>query len=225
MSEPLPRIEPAIWWPARVIVGGFFRGPLRMTRAGRERLPGRGGLLIVSNHVSYRDPPAIGAAALPRPVRFMAKSELFRFGLFARLISGLGAFRVVRGTPDRDAIRMARALLAAGECVVMFPEGTRSRSGHLRPGFPGSGALALEPGIAVVPAAIWGTQRPLGPVRVVFGEPLDLSDLAQAGGARGARAQEATRRIMAAIAALLPEAGGPAQDPPEGVPALPVRSR
>jgi 1-acyl-sn-glycerol-3-phosphate acyltransferase len=225
MTDPLPRIRPAIWWPARLLVGGFFRGPLRMTRVGRERLPRSGGVLIVSNHVSYRDPPAVGAAALPRPVRFMARSELFRVGVFGRLISGLGAFRVVRGTPDRDAIRMARALLAAGECVVMFPEGTRSPNGRLRPGFPGSGALALEPGISVIPAAVWGTQRRFGPVRVVFGEPLDLSDLAGAGGARGVRAQEATRRIMAAIAALLPQAGGPVQDPPEGVPALPVRSR
>ena len=225
MSEPLPRIAPVVWWPSRLLVSGVFRGLLRFSRSGRERLPRSGGVLIVSNHVSYRDPPAIGVAALPRPVRFMAKSELFRFGPFGRIISGLGAFQVVRGTPDRDAIRMARALLAAGECVVMFPEGTRSRTGRLRPGFPGSGALALEPGIVVLPTAIWGTQHRFGPVRVVFGEPLDLSDLAGGGGARGVRAQEATRRIMAAIAALLPEAGGPAQAPPEGAPALPVRSR
>jgi 1-acyl-sn-glycerol-3-phosphate acyltransferase len=225
MADAPERMHPAIWWPARLLVGSFFRGPLRMRRRGRERLPRAGGVLIVSNHVSYRDPPAIGAAALPRPVRFMAKSELFRFAPFGRLIGSLGAFQVVRGSPDRDAIRMARALLAAGECVVMFPEGTRSPSGRLRPGFPGSGALALEPGITVVPAAVWGTQRLLGPVRVAFGAPLDLSDLVDGQGSRGARAGEATRRIMAAIAALLPEVGGPVQDPPEGGPALPVRSR
>jgi len=225
MTEPLPRISPAIWWAARVLLNGFFRGVMRFRRGGREHLPRSGGVLIVSNHVSHRDPPAIGVAALPRPVRFMAKSELFRVGAFARVITGLGAFQVVRGTPDREAIRMARRLLGAGEVVVMFPEGTRSRSGTLRPGFPGSGSLALEPGITVLPTAIWGTQNPLGPVRVVFGEPLDLSDLTEAGGSRGARAQEATRRIMAAIAALLPEAGGPAQPPPEGLPAIPVKAR
>ena len=59
----------------------------------------------------------------------------------------------------------------------MFPEGTRNREGRLRPGLPGAGSLGLEPGVTVVPAAVWGSQERFGPIRVVFGPPLDLSDL------------------------------------------------
>jgi len=201
-----------LWYLASTLVPPILYVLYRLRRRGLEHIPPHGAMLLVSNHVSMRDPVFVGAAALPRKTYFMAKSELFRVRPFGWLIRGLGAFPVVRGGADREAFRRARDLLAAGECVVMFPEGTRSRDGRLRPPLPGAGALALAPGVAVIPVAVWGTQRRLGPVRVAFGPPVDLSDLVD--GVRARRAERAADRIMAAVAALLPSAGGPAQEPP-----------
>jgi 1-acyl-sn-glycerol-3-phosphate acyltransferase len=200
-----------LWWVAWVVCLPILYGPYRLRRRGVEHIPREGPVLFVCNHVSMRDPVFVGASTLPRRAHFMAKSELFRVRAFGWLIRGLGAFPVVRGGADREAFRTARGLLATGECVVMFPEGTRSRDGRLLQPHPGAGALALAPGVAVVPMAIWGTQRRLGPVRIAIGPPVDLSDLGD--GARGRRAEQATERIMAAIAAVLPAAGGPVQEP------------
>jgi 1-acyl-sn-glycerol-3-phosphate acyltransferase len=209
MSEAFtPRpVSPVVWWIGFLIIAPFVLGVCRLRRRGQEHLPRTGPLLIVSNHISLKDPPFVGSAARPRKIHYMAKSELFRNPVFGRLITAYGAFPVIRGGADRQALRAARDLLAAGEAVVMFPEGTRSPDGRPRAPFPGAGALALDPAVTVVPAAIWGTRAALGPVRVVFGPPLDLSDLAS--GPRSARASEAARRMMAAISALLPSAGGP----------------
>ncbi|MCU0306200.1 MAG: 1-acyl-sn-glycerol-3-phosphate acyltransferase [Thermoleophilia bacterium] len=216
-----PRIRRWAWEPSRVLMMPWLFGPMRFRVRGREHIPRRGGVLVVSNHVSQADPPLVGYATIPRRSYYMAKSELFRIRGLAWYIRALGAFPVVRGSPDRNSIRMARDLLARGECVIMFPEGTRTTSGHLRPGFPGAGLLGLEPGITIVPAAIWGSQHPFGPVRVRFGPPVRVDDLGS--GPRGRRAQVVTDRMMAAIAALVPRVGGPAQDPPSGSATLPPR--
>jgi 1-acyl-sn-glycerol-3-phosphate acyltransferase len=76
----------------------------------------------------------------------------------------------------------------------------------------------LEDGVTVIPAAIWGSQRKLGPVRVTFGEPIDMSDIPA--GAKSVRAKEAVRRIQEAICELIPVVGGPPQVIPEGEPSL-----
>jgi 1-acyl-sn-glycerol-3-phosphate acyltransferase len=198
------------WWEVcRRLAVALLVCLMRFRRRGVEYIPTQGGTLIVSNHISNKDPVIVGAAALPRPSYFMAKAELFRIPLLRGLIRRLGAFPVRRGEADRDAIRIARELLAAGNAVVMFPEGTRSRDGQLLPAFSGAGSLAMEPGVTVIPAALWGSQKLFGPVRVVFGRPVDLSNLQ--GQSKSQRAQDATRRMMKAIADLIPPAGGPVQ--------------
>jgi 1-acyl-sn-glycerol-3-phosphate acyltransferase len=190
----------------------------RFRSEGAERIPPAGPVLIVCNHLSLWDPPLVGSAAKPRRVYFMAKSELFRFAPFGWLIERVGAFPVARGGVDRDAIRMAREILLRGDAMVMFPEGTRSLSGRLRPFFPGAGLMALEDGVTVIPAAVWGSQRRFGPVRLVFGEPVDFSDLP--GGARSDRVRLATQRMAQAVADLVPAAGGPPQRVADGEPSL-----
>ncbi len=189
-----------------------------MDRRGVENVPREGATLIVCNHLSSVDPPLVGMAAQPRFMNFMAKAELFRRKLPARIMLGVGAFPVERGAGDRDAIRHSRELLARGEALIMFPEGTRSRTGRLRPFFSGAGMLALEPGVTVIPAAIWGTQRRFGKVRVVFGTPIDLGDVTE--GSKSARARAATRQMAEAVAALVPQVGGPPQTVAEGEPSL-----
>jgi 1-acyl-sn-glycerol-3-phosphate acyltransferase len=206
------------WWPSAVIMTVIYKLVFRMTVRGKEHVPRTGGVLVVCNHLSNLDPPMMGWASRPRKSFYMAKKELFATPVASWLISSLGAFPVDRGGLDRSAIRVARDLLARGESVLMFPEGTRSRDGFLRAAFPGAGSMGLDPGVTIVPAAIWGSQFPRGPVRVVFGPPVPTEGLSA--GTRGARAAELTTRMMQAIADLVPLAGGPSQVVNTGTPSL-----
>lgn len=203
-----PRIRTPVWLVARAVAPVMFATVWRMRRTGVAHVPPAGPVLFVSNHVSNADPPLLAAAVLPRRLHYMAKSELFRNPALAWLIRALGAFPVNRGAADREAFRTAKEILAEGHALLMFPEGTRSRDGRLGTPWPGAGSLALEPGVTVVPLAIWGSQWRFGPVRVAVGAPVDLSDVT--GGSRGARAQRAAERMMEEVARLLPSVGGPA---------------
>jgi 1-acyl-sn-glycerol-3-phosphate acyltransferase len=211
-------MSPLMWDLGRALLRPIFQFVYRLKREGAENIPRTGPVLIVCNHLSNADPPFVGGAARPRRVYFMSKAELFRIKPVGWVLSKVGAFPVERGGADRDAIRMAREILSRGDALVMFPEGTRSLSGNLRPFFPGAGLMALEPGVRVVPAALWGSQHKLGPVKIVFGESFVLDDIPP--GARSERARLATERITAAVAALVPLAGGPPQSMPAGEPSL-----
>lgn len=207
-----------VWLMSRLLVLPLLHAPpLRMRRRGTEHLPRSGPVLIVCNHVSVADPIVLMAAARPRRTAMMAKSELFRMRTLGWYLRRVRAFPVRRGTADFVAIRHAVRLLERGECVVVFPEGKVSRSGVMRRGFPGAGMLGMRPGVVVVPAVTWDTQLFRGPARVVFGPPIDLSDIDVA--PRKARNRVATDRIMTVLAAMVAEAGGPVQDPPVGAPA------
>lgn len=206
-----------LWNIGRRICKPLFFGPYGLRVVGPHRAPQSGATLVICNHLSNLDPPIVGSAILPRQVHFMAKSELFDKAVIGWILSGIGAFPVARGGADRDAIRTSKEILARDECLVMFPEGTRSLTGKLRPFFPGAGMLALEPGVTVIPAGLWGSQRGAGPLRVAFGPPLDLDGLT---GSKSERAREATRRMMVAVGELIEQAGGPPQVVPTEEPTL-----
>ncbi len=171
-------VNRAVYWLSRAVLQPFFLVYFRMQRIGREHLPASGPVIIASNHRSFMDPWVIGMM-LRRPVYFVAKAELFRNPIAAWLLSALGAFPVERGHADRDAMTTARAILERGDCVVIFPEGTRTRPGALGAPKRGVGRLALESGAPVVPIALIGTEairrgwriRP-HKVRIRAGRPL-----------------------------------------------------
>jgi glycerol-3-phosphate dehydrogenase (NAD(P)+) len=151
-------VNPALYWTLRALLVPFFCLYFRMQRIGREHLPRSGPLLLASNHRSFLDPFLVGTL-VRRPVYYMAKRELFEYHPFvAWLLNGLGAFPVDRGAGDEQAIETARAILARGDCVVLFPEGTRVRPGPLGRPRRGVGRLALESGAAVAPIAVFGTE-------------------------------------------------------------------
>jgi 1-acyl-sn-glycerol-3-phosphate acyltransferase len=184
----------------------FLHGPFRLRAKGLENVPRSGGFVVAANHTSNLDPWPLGLPLFPkRWLRFMGKSELFN-PVLGPIIRAGGAFPVRRGERDTEAIRTAVDLCGSGEIVVMFPEGTRRQKGlrkkwEARP-HTGAARIALEAGCPLVPAAIRGTDRisRLGPIRVAYGPPVPLDDLA-AQDPRDA-AQEATDRLMAEIRRL-----------------------
>jgi 1-acyl-sn-glycerol-3-phosphate acyltransferase len=189
----------ALSWP---ILKSVFRHRARDV----HRVPAEGGFVLVANHSSNLDPWPLGIPLFPRRfLRFMAKSELFWFPLGA-IISAGGAFRVRRGEGDDEAIATAVALCRAGHAVVMFPEGTRRRKGlrkkHEARWRTGAARIALEAGVPLVPAAIAGTDRlaRLGPLRVRYGDPIDVDGLAVLPPAEAARI--ATDRLQNAVGEL-----------------------
>src|ERR1035438_5834853 len=121
-------VNPVIYRVLRTLFVPFFLVYFRMQRIGREHLPSSGPLLLASNHRSFLDPFVIGTL-VKRPVYYMAKRELFEKRWQAWILNALGAFPVDRGAGDGDAMATAREILERGDCVVVFPEGTRVHSG------------------------------------------------------------------------------------------------
>jgi 1-acyl-sn-glycerol-3-phosphate acyltransferase len=135
----------------------------------------------------------------------MAKSELYWWPA-KYLLDGAGAFPVHRGLGDVEAVETAVRLARDGQVVVMFPEGTRREKGlvkkHVARPRSGAARIALEAGVPLVPCAVAGTDRlsRLGPLRVAYGQPIDIDDL-RVGDLRPS-SQEATERLMTRIAEL-----------------------
>jgi len=150
-------VNPLVYWVSRALFEPFFVLYFRMSRTGREHIPRTGGVIIAANHRSFLDPFVIGTL-VRRPVYFVAKRELFTHRVQAWWLSSLGAFPVDRGNGDRDAMETARRIIERGDCVVIFPEGTRTRPGGLGAPKRGVGRLALETGAPVVPVAVLGTE-------------------------------------------------------------------
>lgn len=169
---------------------------------GADGVPSHGPVVIACNHISNWDPVLVGAAC-PRELHFLAKEELFRNRLFGGLIRAVNAIPVRRGALDRRALGLALDVLKRGGVLLMFPEGTRSKSGELGEARPGVGYIASAGRAVIVPAAIAGSHQLARAfvrrtrVRVVFGEPF------AAGPARSRTDYEAlTERIMGAIGDL-----------------------
>jgi 1-acyl-sn-glycerol-3-phosphate acyltransferase len=122
-------------------------------------------------------------SAIWRPAWFMAKAELFEKPALAWLCRGLHAYPIRRGAADRAALKHTLSLLAQGDMIAIFPEGTRSETGELRPPELGVGMLALRSGAPVIPIAIAGTDKMLprggkmlrpAQIRVKIGAPIQF---------------------------------------------------
>lgn len=172
----------------------------RIQVLGLEHFPKEGGVLLCANHIDNLDPPVVGITS-KRPVRFMAKEELFKTKWTGKLMRGLNAFPVKRGMSDREALRSGLKMLKEGQVLGLFPEGTRSKNGQLGKGLSGAGFFALRTDAAVVPCAVIGPYKIGRKLKVVYGPPIDMSELR----ARKASAEEATEAIMNAIGQLIQE--------------------
>ena len=149
-----PHLYTFVRWMAIAVLRFLFR--IRVS--GAEHIPGEGAVIVAPNHKNFLDAFFIGISTR-RHVRFMAKVELFR-GPLRWLFLRLGAFPVRRGEGDQAALETARAILAGGGLLVMFPEGTRVEGADAL-GSPhhGAGRLVIETETPIIPAAITGTSH------------------------------------------------------------------
>ena len=167
----------------RTLLTPPLRWFFRATWTGMEHVPPHGPVVLACNHLSNLDPVLLGAAC-PRQINYLAKIELFRLPVLGKLIGNYGAIPLKRTASDPEAMRLAERVLEQGQLLALFPEGTRSRDGQLRPFRFGAARLSLKYGAALVPTAIVGTDQamPAGAtfpkrvtVRMMFGEPLDTT--------------------------------------------------
>lgn len=160
-------------WPIFRIVALFYHYRV----SGYENVPRKGPLIVVSNHNSRKDPVAVNLA-LKRPVHYMAKKETFdpRNGLFECLMVRLfGAFPVDREKPGPEAVRRTMSFLEKGECVGIFPEGTRHDDKVLHPFHHGAAYFAWKSGVPVLPIGI--SEENGKDLHVNIGKPFRVPEL------------------------------------------------
>lgn len=194
-----------------------------------DNIPATGGCLVVLNHISHVDP--LTAAHIVhdhgRLPRYLAKSGLFRNKALGGFLRAAGQIPVERLSKNAvGAYDAAVAAVEAGECVVVYPEGTITRDpdGWPMTGKSGAARIALATGCPVIPVGQWGAQALLAPyakrpdlfprkqITMKVGSPVDLSDLAAIEPRTTEVVNAATDRIMAAITALVAEVRG--EEPP-----------
>jgi 1-acyl-sn-glycerol-3-phosphate acyltransferase len=192
----------AFYGLARTLVLAFIRVWNRVTVEGREHVPAHGAFVLAPVHRSNMDTPYASASTYRR-LRFMGKDSLWKGKAAGWFLSALGGFPVSRGTADREALRRCSEVLAAGEPLVVFPEGERKSGPVVAPLFEGAAYLAARAGVPVVPVGIGGSERvmPKGArvirprkVAIVIGAPMEADSSA---GARVPRAaiHELTERL------------------------------
>jgi len=184
---------------------------LNLRAEGLEKIPRRGPLLIVMNHLGDADAVAV-ISCLPWAPDALGKIELHDFGLLGKLIHYYGVIWLHRGRPDTRALRAVLKGLAEGRAIVIAPEGRYSLIGALEEGTEGAAFLALKAGVSILPIAVAGTENEnvyghmkklrRAPVLLKVGNPFKLT-----GGvdARREALSDGTLRIMQALAELLPE--------------------
>jgi 1-acyl-sn-glycerol-3-phosphate acyltransferase len=201
-------VEP-LYGLAKVLLRRPLRHGLRWAVEGVERIPAEGPVLLASNHISYFDPLCICYVAdlAGRKARFLAKAELFESWWFGPMMRQVRSIPVARGTGDASSLDAATAALAAGELVVVFPEGTISPELEPMAGKTGVARLARTAGVPVLPLGLWGSHRVIPPSRrkpsrrrgvaiaAVVGEPVMVGSTDNP--------RESTDRIMAAVCACV----------------------
>jgi len=194
---------------AQVLIRSICRINGGLIVEGRENIPPEGGVIIAANHISYVDPPLLGAV-LPRRATFMARKGLFEMPVL-RWVMKQTAIPVDRQKTRPSTIKEAVTRLKKGGVVVLFPEGRRSETGELLEGKRGIGMLVGLSGVPVVPALIKGTDRMLpvdakwlkrARVMIVFDRPIYYTSIHEKDRPAHLHYEDISGKIMAAIGEL-----------------------
>ena len=156
------------------LVNGFLHCIFRVKFVGRENVPCDVGAILAVNHRSNWDVLFAGSAC-PRPLSFMAKSELFKNPVFGWLIKNLGAFPIKRGKGDIGAIKAALGILKDKNIMLIFPEGKRS-DGTLEHAKPGVALIASMAKVPIIPTYISGEYKFMHKITVTFGKSYYLNE-------------------------------------------------
>ena len=175
----------------------------------RERVIQTGPVILAMNHQSFFDPPLAGNAC-DRPIYFLAKKSLMNVPILGWLLPKLHVIPVNLEGGDRSALKALIRILRAGDCALVFPEGSRTYDGNLQPALPGLGLLIAKTRAPVVPMRIFGAfevwpiggkMRFSGRIKIVVGEPIYFSDADLENGGKDLY-EHLSQRVMGAIAAL-----------------------
>ena len=140
------------------VVSPLLHTYFRINIHGANHVPQSGGLIAVSNHASYFDPPIL-SNCVGRPVAFMAKEELFKIPVFKQGIKLYGAYPVKRSSGDRTALRAAMAAIDSGWIAAVFLQGTRSTDARITDPKLGAAWIAAKAQVPLLPVSLWGTEK------------------------------------------------------------------
>jgi len=178
----------------------------RLKVIGRENIPQKEAVMLVANHVSFLDPVVIGVSC-SRTLCYFAQSDLFRLPFLGRLIWSVNVTPINRQKLELSVLRRVYKLVKRKKAFVVFPEGTRSKTGEIQPGKPGLGLIVWRTRVKVIPALIKGTDKALpvkarfirpAKIKVIIGKPLNLTDFYNQPASKDLY-QEIVDRMMSAI--------------------------
>lgn len=178
--------EPFTSWASYHLLKWSLVSPLlhtyfRVKIYDAHKVPQTGGLIAVSNHASYFDPPLL-SNSVRRPVAFMAKEELFKTPGLKQVIKLYGAYPVKRSTSDRAALRAATQAIDSGWIAAVFLQGTRSSDAKITDPKLGAAWIASKAQVPLLPVSLWGTEKVISkkfpfllpvPITVRIGDLID----------------------------------------------------
>jgi 1-acyl-sn-glycerol-3-phosphate acyltransferase len=193
----------------------MFATYFRWSVFGAENVPLQGSVILASNHASFLDPPLVGSA-LKRDINYLARESLFRFPGIGTLLRSWNAVPVDRDGGGAKGLKTILDRLLAGNGIILFPEGTRTKDGKLQPARSGIGLTVIKSNAVVIPVRTFGTFEAYGrnhkfprpkKVAVKYGKPIHFETLrAEAKDCSKPRLKEIYQQIadeiMAAIAKL-----------------------
>lgn len=188
VSPASPKIESVIRWWSRMWLSA---SGTKLTVEGDENIDPDQSYVVVANHLSTLD-IMVCFLAVPLPIRYLAKKELFRIPLLAQAMRAIGIIEVDRAA--RSAIhfsvnRQAKELIEHKRSLIIYPEGTRPRDGSLKPFKKGAFTMAIASQLPILPVTIHGTYEAAvpgkpwfrgGPVTAVIDPPIPTAGLSSA---------------------------------------------
>lgn len=206
-----PRIERVIRWWSRA---WLWASGTEVTFEGEENIDPECSYVVVANHLSTLD-IMVCFLAVPLPIRYLAKKELFRIPLLAQAMRAVGIIevdRAARGAIHSSVNRQAKDLIEHNRSLIIYAEGTRPRDGVMKPFKKGAFTMAIASQLPVLPLSIHGTYEAAAPGKPWFhgGRVLAIVDPAiPTEGMTGADADALRTQVREIIAKRVSDLGGP----------------